>query len=309
MQAFFLRLLSMNKSIFLTGVLFALASALFPALSHAFAKVLTSHYDPVVIVFFRCFISLVLLMGWALATGNKSIYKTEKLTPNLARGTLGAFSVVLIIHAYATLPVGDIAALLNTSPLISVTLAALFLGEKIGWKRVCILAFGFSGVILMAQPSGNIPLNGLLIGLAAASGMAIVTVLIRHLGKTESPLTMTFYFSLIGSVVTGVMLPFYWTGWTWDLVTQVVLVGLFGLWAQLTHAQALKYLPVAVKEPIGYTFFLWSILLGFLIWGDMPTAIVLAGSAIVIGSNLLLVFVEYRKSRKISKEAELEIQS
>lgn len=299
----------MNKSIFLTGVLFALASALFPALSHAFAKVLTSHYDPVVIVFFRCFISLILLTGWAVITGNKSIYKTEKLTPNLARGTLGALSVILIIHAYATLPVGDIAALLNASPLISVTLAMVFLGEKIGWKRAGVLAVGFSGVILMAQPSGQIPLNGLLIGLAAATGMAIVTVLIRHLGKTESPLTMTFYFSLIGSVVTGVMLPFYWKGWDWNLVVQVLLVGIFGLWAQLTHAQALKYLPVAVKEPIGYTFFLWSLLLGFLIWDKIPTPIVLLGSFIVIGSNLVLVFFEYRKSRKVQEEAELQIPS
>lgn len=297
----------MNKSIFLTGVLFALASALFPALSHAFAKVLTSHYDPVVIVFFRCFISLILLTGWAIFKGDKTIYKTDRLRPNLVRGTLGALSVLTIIHAYATLPVGDIAALLNTSPLISVTLAAIFLGEKIGWKRACILAVGFSGVLLMAQPSGKIPLNGLGIGLAASFGMAVLTVLIRHLGKTESPLTMTFYFSLIGSIVTGVMLPFYWNGWDWNLVVQVMLVGIFGLWAQLSHAQALKYLPVSVKEPIGYTFFLWSILLGFLIWNNVPTVMVLVGSTIVISSNLLLVFLEYRKSRRISKDAELEI--
>lgn len=299
----------MNKSIFMTGVLFALASALFPALSHAFAKVLTSHYDPVVIVFFRCFISLILLAGWAICTGNKSIYKTDKLGSNMLRGTLGALSVIVIIHAYATLPVGDIAALLNASPLISVTLAAIFLKEKIGWKRAAILAVGFSGVILMAQPSGQIPFNGLLIGLGAAAGIAIVTVLIRHLGKTESPLTMTFYFSLIGSIVTGIMLPFYWNGWDWNLVVQVVLVGIFGLWAQLTHAQALKYLPIAVKEPIGYTFFLWSLLLGFLIWDKIPNAIVILGSVIVIGSNLVLVFFEYRKTRKVQEEAELQIQS
>ena len=299
----------MSRSIFLTGVLFALASALFPALSHSFAKLLTSHYHPVVIVFFRCFISLILLTGWAIVTGNQSIYKTERLRSNLVRGTLGALSVIVILHAYATLPVGDIAAILNISPLISVTLAMIFLGEKIGWRRACILAVGFSGVILMAQPSGKIPFNGLLIGLAAATGIAIVTVLIRHLGKTESPLTMTFYFSLIGTVITGAMLPFYWNGWDQDLVWLVILVGIFGLWAQLSHAQALKYLPVAIKEPIGYTFFLWSILLGFLIWGKIPTPVVMLGSVIVIGSNLALVFLEYHKSKKSQVEAELQILS
>lgn len=235
-------------------------------------------------------------------TGNQSIYKTERLQSNLVRGTLGTLSVIVILHAYATLPVGDIAAILNISPLISVTLAMVFLGEKIGWRRACILAVGFSGVILMAQPSGKIPFNGLLIGLAAATGIAIVTVLIRHLGKTESSLTMTFYFSLIGTVITGAMLPFYWNGWDQDLVWLVILVGIFGLWAQLSHAQALKYLPIAIKEPIGYTFFLWSILLGFLIWHHVPTPIVLMGGSLVIISNLLLVFVEYRKNKADHQE-------
>ncbi len=294
----------MPKSIFLTGVLFALASALFPALSHAFAKVLTSHYHPVVIVFFRCLVSLVLLSAWAMITKNSSIYKTERLKPNLVRGTLGAFSVIIVIWAYATLPVGDVAALLNAAPLMSVSLAMVFLGEKIGWKRAGILAVGFGGIILMAQPSGKIPLHGVGIGLAAALSIAIITVLIRHLGKTESALTMTFYFSLIGTIVSGLMTPFFWTGWEPSLIWLILLVGLFGLFAQLSHAQALKYLPVAVKEPIGYTFFLWSLLLGFLIWHTIPTPIVLMGSALVIGSNLLLVFVEYHKSKKIQEDAE-----
>lgn len=304
-----LGIFKLNKSIFLTGVLFALGSALFPALSYAFAKVLIVHYHPVVIVFFRCLVSLILLSAWAMITKDTSIYKTERLKPNLLRGTLGTFSMIIIMWAYATLPVGDVAALLNVSPLMSVSLAMLFLGEKIGWKRAGILAIGFCGVILMAQPSGKIPLYGVAIGLAAALSIAFITVLIRHLGKTESALTMTFYFSLIGTIVSGLMTPFFWTGWDPSLIWLILLVGIFGLFAQLSHAQALKYLPVAVKEPIGYTFFLWAILLGFLIWHTIPAPIVLIGSAIVIGSNLLLVFVEYKKSKKIQKEAELVIPS
>ncbi len=249
-----------------------------------------------------------MLIGvWAGITGNKDIYKTTRLKPNLLRGGLGAISVIIVVWAYKTLPVGDVAALLNASPLMSVVLAMIFLGEKISWRRAAILGVGFAGVVLMAQPSGKIPLHGLAIGLSAAFGIAVVTVLIRHLGKTESPLTMTFYFSLIGACVSGVMVPFFWMGWEPQLVWLVLLVGAFGLWAQLAHAQALKILPVAVKEPIGYTFFLWSLLFGFLIWDTMPTLIVLAGSALVVSSNLLLVFLEYRKSRKISEDAELTI--
>lgn len=295
----------MSKEIFLTGVLFALASALFPALSHGLSKLLTSHYHPVVIVFFRCFISLVMLSGWAVYKRNWTIYKTKNLKPNVIRGALGTMSVMVIVWAYSVLPVGDVAALLNASPLISVSLAMIFLGEKIGWKRAGILGIGFIGVILMAQPSGQIPVSGVLIGLLAALGIAIVTVLIRHLGKTESALTMTFYFSLIGTLMTGAMLPFFWTGWDESLIWITLAVGVFGLWAQLSHAQALKFLPVAIKEPIGYTFFLWSLLLGFAIWGTVPAPIVLAGSALVIASNMLLVFIEFRKSRKMQDEAEL----
>jgi drug/metabolite transporter (DMT)-like permease len=299
----------LNRSIFLTGVLFALASAAFPALSHAFAKVLTAHYHPVAVVFFRSFVSLVLLSGWAVATKNTTIYKTTKIKSNILRGALGASSVLVIIYAYSTLPVGDVAALLNAAPLMSVLLALFFLGEKIGWKRAGILAIGFGGVILMAQPSGKIPVYGLAIGLSAAFGIAVVTVLIRHLGKTESPLTMTFYFSVIGTVAAGLLTPFFWTGFSVSLIPLTILCGFFGLLAQLSHAEALKRLPVAVKEPIGYTFFLWSLFLGLAIWGTIPTPIVLAGSGLVIGSNLLLVFIEYRKSRKTQPEAELVIPS
>lgn len=299
----------MPRSVFITGLLFALASAVFPALSHVFAKVLTSHYHPVVVVFFRSFVSLFLLLAWAAITKNMIIYKTTRLKSNLLRGGLGTVSVFVVIYAYHTLPVGDIAALLNAAPLISVLLAMYFLGEKIGWKRAAILAIGFCGVILMAQPSGKIPLHGLAIGLAAASGMAMTTVLIRHLGKTESPITMTFYFSLIGTVIAGLLTPFFWTGFSTSLIPLTILCGFFGLLAQLSHAEALKRLPVAVKEPIGYTFFLWSLFLGFAIWGTIPTPIVLAGSALVIGSNLLLVFVEYKRSKKTQKESELVIMN
>lgn len=297
----------MSKEVFLTGVMFALASALFPALSHGLSKLLTTHYHPVVIVFFRCSISLALLSAWAVYKKDWAIYKTKNLTPNLVRGALGTLSVMVIIWAYSKLPVGDVASLLNAAPLMSVSLAMVFLGEKVGWKRASILSIGFVGVILMAQPSGQIPFEGVLIGLLAALGIAVVTVLIRHLGKTESPLTMTFYFSLIGTLMSGVLLPFFWTGWDESLVWIALAVGVFGLWAQLSHAQALKYLPVAIKEPIGYTFFLWSLLLGFIIWGTIPAPIVLLGSALVIASNMLLVFIEFRKSRKIQDEAELII--
>jgi len=292
----------LSKSVFLNGVFFALASSFFLALSHSFAKVLTTHYHPVVVVFFRCFVSFIILSAWAVITKNSSVYKTKKLTTNLVRGTLGTMSVIVVIWAYATLPVGDVAALLNAAPLISVLLAMFFLGEKIGWKRAIILAIGFTGVIIMAQPSGKIPFPGVAIGLAAAFAIAVITVLVRHLGKTESPITMTFYFSLIGTVMSGVMLPFFWTGWDKNLVWLTLLVGVFGLWAQLALAQSLRDLPVAVKEPIGYTFFLWSLLLGFLIWHTIPTHIVLGGSALVIASNLLLVYVEYKKNKTVKSE-------
>lgn len=257
------------------------------------------HYHPVVIVFFRCSFSLVALYAWSLMTKNPSVYKTPRIKPNIIRGIIGALSVMVVLWAYKTLPVGDVAALLNAGPLMSVSLAFFLLKEKLDWQKISILICGFSGVVIMAQPSGLIPLHGVFIGLFAAFSIAATTVLLRYLGRTESAVTMTFYFSLFGTVISGALLPFFWNGWDARLGWLVLLVGIFGLAAQLSHAQALKYLPIAVKEPIGYSFFLWSLLLGFLIWHHVPTLIVLLGSAIVIGSNLLLVFVEYRRTHKI----------
>lgn len=280
---------------FYWGVLFALASALFPALGHAFSKVITTHYHPVVVTFFRCSISLLLLTSWVAVAKRWDVLKTDKLRTHILRSVLGTFSVMLIVYSYAHLPVGDIAALMNTSPLISVLLALLFLGESIDKRKIVVLGAGFAGAILMVQPSGQIPFHGVLMGLGASAFIAVITVLIRHLGRTEHPITTTFYFSLVGTIVTGIMVPFFWTGWSWRFAGLVALVGIFGVSAQLARAQALKLLPVAIKETLGYTFFLWSLLLGFLIWHTWPTHIVLIGSAIVIGSNLFLIYSESRK--------------
>jgi len=276
----------------------ALMSALFAVLSHTFAKSMTVHYHPVVIVFFRCFMSLIFISGWAIATGQSSIYKTKRLSQNILRGALGAFSTIAVVWTFASLPLGDASALLNASPLLSVCLAIIILGEKITLKRSAILGVGFIGVVIMAQPTGQIPIKGVMIGLGAATSIALITVLIRHLGKTESALTMTFYFSLVGTLVSGALAPFFWTGWDKNLMWAVPLVGFFGMLAQITHAQALKHLPISIKEPIGYTFFLWALLFGFIIWGTLPTPIVILGSLLVIISNLTLVFVEIRKNKK-----------
>ncbi len=289
--------------------MFALLSAFLPAASHALAKILTENYHPVVVVFFRCVVSLMGIGVWAALTQNFSFYQTDHLKSNIIRGVLGTLSVITVVFAYATLPVGDIAALLNVAPLMSVILAFFFLREKISKGRAFILLAGFMGVMLMVQPSGQIPLHGVMIGLLAAFGIAVTTVLIRHLGKTESPLTITFYFSVVGTVLCGCVIPFFWTGWVWHSVGVIVAMGVFGLLAQLSHAEALRRLPIAIKEPIGYTFFLWSLFLGYAIWDSIPTTIVLCGAAIVIASNILLVLVEYRKSKTIKNEQEMSVFS
>lgn len=271
------------------GIVFALASTFFLALSHVIAKLLSEHYHPVVITFFRSFITLVLTVGWVVATRRIFLLKTERPWAQLSRGLIGNVGLFLVISSYAALSVSDISAVLNTSPLFAAALAFLFLGERADWKTTLALIIGFLGALIIIRPTGALSGGELLLALSASVAIALQTVLLRHLGRTDAAVTTVFYYALTGTVLMIPAMPFFWTGWSDSLLWLVLGMGFIGMAAQLTRTHSLRFLPVTLKEVIGYSFFLWSLMLGFLIWHDIPTWFVLAGTAIVIVCNVYIV--------------------
>ena len=153
---------------------------------------------------------------------------------------------------------------------------------------------GFIGVVVMAGPAGNVNALGIAVALFAALMHATLQIILRHLGKFERPETVTFYFLVIGTIVTALPLPFVAVTPTMAEVPLLFGVGLSGAAAQFLLSTAFRNAPAAVVTVFNYSSIVWATLFGWMIWSEWPMPTVLAGAAIVIASNALVIWRESR---------------
>jgi drug/metabolite transporter (DMT)-like permease len=264
----------------------------------AFAKYLSSGLSVVEIAFYRnlvaCIPFLILIFGF----GRREILVVRSKPHFIAlRAILGTVTLIATFAAFSLMPMAETVVFLFTASLFAPVLGVLILHERVGPWRWSAVIIGFIGVAIMADPGGSVSALGVGIALLAAFLQAVMSIILRHLGGHESPETITFYFFVIGVFVTGLAMPFVATGPGLEDVPYLFGVGLSGALAQWLYSLALRHLPAAVVAVFNYSSIIWATILGWLIWNEWPMPIVFAGSAVVITSNLLIVWRESRFRR------------
>jgi len=251
------------------------------------------------LAFYRFAFGLPPLLAYIVWTRNFGAWRTKRPLAHLSRGVIGLSTMVLAFAALTYLPLAESATIGFVAPLFSVMLSALILRESVGRHRWSAVALGLIGVLIVMRPSGsNLPATGLALALAAAFGVAAVTITIRQIGRTESTPTTVLWFTLFSMAATGLLLPFY--GQMHDARTWAILaaLGLFGGMGQLFLTSALRFAPVSVVVPFDYTQLLWAVLLGWAIWDTHPPATTWAGAAVIIASGLYTVYREHKLGRE-----------
>lgn len=270
-----------------------MASLFLFAIMDAMIKWLSADYPVHQIVFFRSAFALVPVLWLAHRSGGLSSLRTRRPGAHFLRGLVGVLSMALIFHAYSVMKLADAAAILFAGPLFLTALAGPVLGEKVGSRRWSAVFVGFAGVLVIIQPGGSAIQPAALGALAAAGMYALAMVLVSKLGTTESSASITFYFSLFGTV-TGVilLLLFGWTETSAGDFLMLAMVGIIGGIAQLFMTKAFRLGEAAVISPLKYSSMLWVVLFGYIIWGELPALHVVVGVAIVIASGLYIVHRE-----------------
>ena len=285
--------------------LILLSTALFAAMN-ALVKLLSAHLNPIEIGFFRQLFSLAPVSWFLMRQGGVINLRTRRPLGHLFRGVVGNTSMILSFLAVSWLPLADATTLSFTSPLFVTALSVPLLGEAVGVHRWSAVAVGFLGVIVMTHPSAawfnQGAGKGAAMGLMAGFMSALMMITIRQMSRTEQPVTIVFYFALIGSLVFGALLPFFWTGptgWEW---AGLVAIGLVGGLSQLLMTQAYRHAPAAVLAPFSYVSIVFSTAFGFAIWRDLPGPRVVTGAAIVISSGLYIIYREARRQARLRSQ-------
>ena len=252
-------------------------------------------------LFWRQAIVLPMLVGWALTRGGLAIYRTHRIGTHARRAMMGLTGMALNFGGMIFLPMAEATTINLSVPIFAVIFAALFLGEPTGWQRWSAVLVGFLGVLLVLNPTTLIAQGftghhglGTLIALGGAVMTALITIQVRDLARTESPMTIVFWFSLISMLPLGLALPFVMTAHGAGEWALLIGLGLLGAVVQLSLTGAQRLAPVAVVTPMDYSSLLWSIACGWFFFGTLPAETTWVGAPLIVASGLFIAWREHR---------------
>jgi drug/metabolite transporter (DMT)-like permease len=278
----------------LTGILLMVTSMVFFTLLDATAKHLVQNLPPVVAVFGRYVVALGLSLAVILRKGDAQLLATDHPVLQGLRGLLLVTSTLLNFIAIMYLQLAQTAAIFFSIPLWVCALSVPILGEKVGLRRWIAVAIGFCGVLVIMRPGTGSFHWAMLLSIAASLCGAIYNIVTRKVGGRDRAETSLFYVSFIGALAAAAPLPWLWQtpqGLQWLMLG---LMGLAGSAGHLMLIQAHRLAPASALAPYMYTQIVWMILVGFMVFGDVPDFWTIAGAAIVVASGLFLFFAEAR---------------
>ncbi|CAM4020067.1 EamA domain-containing protein [Novosphingobium lubricantis] len=250
-------------------------------------------------LFWRQLLPALAIFGWLAARGQIGRLKTRRPWVHARRTLIGGTGMFLTLGVVQLLPLAEATVLGFTTPMFAVILSAIVLKEKVGVWRWTAVFLGLAGVFIIAGPdTGNLPPFGVAVGIGAAFMVALVTIQVRDLGRTEEPLTVVFYFSAMSAPLLGLFL--FRTGASHDPAGWLMLggIGLAGLFAQLTMTASLRYGSVSSVIVVDYVQLAWATFWGWLIFHHLPPASTWLGAPVIISASLLIAWREHRLARE-----------
>jgi drug/metabolite transporter (DMT)-like permease len=278
------------------GIAFMLGATVMFALSSALSKAQVEDFSFAEVLFFRSFASLVTCAIIILPRTGLLVFRTARLIDHFGRSVTQTVAQSCIVIAFGLMPLAGATAINFSAPLFATLFAALWLKERVGVVRGLALVVGFVGVLLVAAPGADSFRIGALFALANAVLYGSVTAAVRGMTRTESAETLTMYQMVFLTAFFALGLPFFGFAWPshWDLGA-LLLNGVLNAIGQYWWTRALTMAPPAAVGPFYYFSLVWALLLGFMFWGDVPTLGLLAGSSVVVGSGLFLLWHESAK--------------
>lgn len=245
------------------------------------------------LMFWRFAIGLVPLAVYIGLRSHPRVLVTRRWSAQLWRAGVGLLSMYLSFQSLRLLPLAEATTISFAAPLFAIAMSALILREHVGPRRWSAVAIGFAGVLLVAAPGGGaLPLGGFGYAVGGAIGVAVVTIAIRRMGRTEPPETTVFWFAALSLPVLALLLP---AGALDHDRTQWLLligIGLAGGASQLLMTGSLTLARISVVAPFDYSQLVWAVLFGWMIWDTPPGGRTWAGAAIITACGLYSAYRE-----------------
>lgn len=265
----------------------------------------TQTIPPGEMVFFRAFFAMVPVLAYLAWTRRLSrAFVTRRPLGHIVRGLVGVGSMGLGFFALTRLPLPEATAITYATPLLIVIFSAVLLNERVHIFRWTAVIFGLVGVVIILWPRltvfsdgsalGNAEAVGAIGALMAAILAAFAALQVRNLVQTERTEAIVTYFFLSASFLALLTLPFGWVMPTPQQAALLIGAGFFGGIGQLLMTSCYRYADMSVIAPFEYVSLILTIIIGFLIFSDIPTITMLIGALIIVGSGIAVILRERR---------------
>ena len=278
-----------SKSKEFVGILFAVAAYFSFSILDAFQKTAVINHSIFQLLFIKYIFTLLLSCSEAKRKNNYKFWQSNNVKLQVLRSFFSIIESGCFVLAFRYLSLADVHSVGSLTPVIIVILSAFILKEKVSPKTWIAIFVGFLGVLIILRPGLSIFDIKSLLPLMAAFFLGLYQVVTRKVSENDSTETSLFYTSLIGFIVMSILAFVYWQPLTLNSYFLFTGIGIFfsmGIYFQII---ALSKARASIIQPFHYTLIFWAIILGYLVYDDLPNIPTIVGAIIIAASGIYVL--------------------
>jgi len=270
------------------GIILMIATMIVFSIQDGLSRYLAESYDVISVVMIRYMFFMLFVMAYSarLSGGIIGVATSRQTSLQIARGILLVAQICVAVLSFSTVGLVNFHAVFASYPLMVMALSVPILGEVVGWRRWLAVSIGFIGVLIILRPGSAMFDSASILPVIAAFMMAVYGIMTRYAARQDAAQTSFFWTAIAGGVAMLVIGPFFWQppqghDWWW-----MGLLCLTGTGGHFLLIKALDSTKASTIQPFAYLQLVFASTIGILVFGDSLDPMLIAGSAVIVGSGL-----------------------
>ncbi len=283
------------------GILLMLLGVGLFTLMDATAKGLVATYPPSQVICARFAGQALAVALYLGGSGTAAALRTAHPWLHMLRSACQMGATGFFFFSLAHIGLAEATALTDINPVLITLGAALFLGEKLGPRRIMGVVAAMIGALIVVRPGAGVFSPAALLPLACAVCYAANALLTRHIGQKEGPWTSLIHAALSGTVVMGLTLPFVWQPIALPDLPFFLVLGFIGAAAQFCVIRSFSLAEASAVAPFGYVGLIFATFWGFAFYGELPDRWTVTGALVIVSAGLYVWHREMQVARRALK--------
>ncbi|MBT9244885.1 DMT family transporter [Gemmobacter fulvus] len=275
------------------GILLMLTAIAIFTTMDALAKTLVAIYPTLQVVWAR-YTGQSVIVALVFLPRLGSLLRTRYPGLQTLRSLFQFGATAFFFFSLGHIGLAEATAITDINPVLITLGAAVFLGEKLGPRRIFGVLAALAGALIIIRPGAGVFQPAALLPLCCAICYAGYAIFTRRVGHDEHPSTSLLYSALFGTLVTSVLLPFSWQPIATAHIAGFVAIGALGALAQFFLIRAFTVAEASAIAPFGYVGIVFATGWGILLFDEWPDAYTLLGALVIAGAG---VYVWQRETR------------